>query len=123
MEITDDAVPTITNPMTQSRATSTSTSVDTATWRPAICTLPFGVAAEARVEVAERLGGAVAVRAGLISGGPPRPPSRGRAYPPRPTPAARTNSLPPRGGSGGSGDRRRADENGQREPDRSCELR
>src|SRR5580704_17177059 len=95
MEITDDAVPTITRPMTQSRATSTSRSVETATCRPAICTFPLGAGAGVRAGAVERLGGAAAVRAGVISSGLPRPARRGRAHLPRPTPVAST-SLPHR---------------------------
>src|SRR5580698_6694651 len=123
MEITDDAVPTITRPMTHSSATSTSRSVETATCRPAICTFPLGAGAGVRAGAVERLGGAAAVRAGVISSGLPRPARRGRAHLPRPTPVASTNSPPPRGRSGGSGHRRRVDENGAPRPHASRELR
>src|SRR5580698_7205291 len=111
MEMTDDAVPTITRPMTQSSATSTSRSVDTDSCRPAMCTTPLSALVWLRLEPVdrrgvavrvERTGGcAVAERAGVIAAAPPLPAWRERAVLLGPTPDASPNSPPPRGRSGG----------------------
>src|SRR5271157_1600319 len=84
METTEEAVPTITSPTTQSRATTTSRTVETASCRPPT----RKPAAEARAWRCPSL--AVVGRAGVTAAAPP---GRGRATLPGPTPDAWRQSL------------------------------